>query len=156
MKKILVIALTLAFCQGIVFAQKCKPVAEKDVRVNYVKDFQRQVKEANDVEWFQIDSLTFKAVYLDAEKSRQAMVFSTKGTETHYYVDSKYYPKAIRDTVDHMFPKYDIRDLWVRKVRGKMTYQAYIAKMSGFLWWKKEKDGKLVNWQVDGAFINAE
>ncbi len=156
MKKILVIAFTLALCQGIVFAQKCKPVAEKDVRVNYVKDFQRQVKEANDVKWFQIDSLTFKAVYLDAEKSRQAMVFSTKGSETHYYVDSKYYPQAIRDTVDHMFPKYDIRDLWVRKVRGKMTYQAYIAKMGGFLWWKKEKDSKMVNWEVDGKFINAE
>ena len=156
MKKLLAVALALVICQGIVFAQKCKPVAEKDVRVNYVKDFERQVKEATNVEWFQIDSLTFKAVYLDAERSRQAMVFSTKGTETHYYVDRKYYPQAIRDTVNHLFPKYDIREVWVRKVRGKMTYQAYIAKMGGFLWWKKEIESKLVNWEVDGKYINVE
>ena len=41
-------------------------------------------------------------------------------------------------------------------MRGKMTYQAYIAKMGGFLCWKKEKESKLVNWEVDGKYINAE
>ena len=156
MKKILAIAVAVLMLQGAMFAQKGKPVAEKDVKVSYVKDFQRQVKDATNVEWYQLDSLTFKAVFLDAEKSRQAMVFSNRGTETHYYVDREFYPMAIRDTVAHLFPKYDIRDLWVRKVRGKMTYQAYIAKMGGFLWWKKEKESKLVNWEVDGKYINAE
>ena len=156
MKKILALATVALLLQGAVFAQKGKAVAEKDVKVSYVKDFQRQVKDATDVQWYQMDSLTFKAIYLDAEKSRQAMVFSNRGSETHYYVDREYYPQAVRDTVKHLFPKYDIRELWVRKVRGKMTYQAYIAKMSGFLWWKKEKEGKLVNWEVDGKYINAE
>ena len=156
MKKILAFAMVLTLCQGMLFAQKCKPVAEKDVNVNYVKDFQRQMKDVTDVQWYQVDSLTFKAVYLDADKSRQAMLFSNKGTETHYYVDSMYYPQAVRDTVRHLFPGYDIRELWVRKVRGKMTYQAHIAKMGGFLWWKKEKESKLVNWEVDGKYINAE
>ena len=156
MKQILVIATALLMLQGATFAQKGKAVAEKDVKVSYVKDFQRQVKDATNVEWYQMDSLTFKAVYLDAEKSRQAMVFSNRGTETHYYVDREYYPQAIRDTVAHLFPKYDIREVWVRKMRGKMTYQAYIAKMGGFLWWKKEKESKMVNWEVDGKYINAE
>lgn len=156
MKKILALATAVLLLQGAMFAQKGKAVAEKDVKVSYVKDFQRQVKDATDVQWYQIDSLTFKAVYLDAEKSRQAMQFSNRGSETHYYVEREYYPQAIRDTVKHLFPKYDIRELWVRKVRGKMTYQAYIAKMGGFLWWKKEKESKLVNWEVDGKYINAE
>lgn len=156
MKQILVIATALLMLQGATFAQKGKAVAEKDVKVSYVKDFQRQVKDATNVEWYQMDSLTFKAIYLDAEKSRQAMVFSNRGTETHYYVDREYYPQAIRDTVAHLFPKYDIREVWVRKMRGKMTYQAYIAKMGGFLWWKKEKESKMVNWEVDGKYINAE
>lgn len=156
MKKILTITAALLLMQGAMFAQKCKAVAEKDVKVSYVKDFQRQVKDATNVEWYQMDSLTYKVIYLDVEKSRQAMVFSNRGSETHYYVDREFYPKAILDTVDHLFPKYSVREVWVRKMRGKMTYQAYIAKMGGFLWWKKEKDSKLVNWEVDGKYINAE
>lgn len=156
MKQILAFSIALLLCQGAMFAQKGKAVAEKDVKVSYVKDFQRQVKDATNVEWYQMDSMTYKAVYLDADKSRQAMVFSNRGTETHYYVDREFYPKAILDTVDHLFPKYSVREVWVRKMRGKMTYQAYIAKMGGFLWWKKEKDGKTVNWEVDGKYINAE
>ena len=148
--------MAIALCHTLLLAQHGKPVAEKDVKVNYVKDFQKQAKDATDVHWYQVDSLTFKAVFIDADNSRQAMVFSNKGSETHYFVDRKYYPQAVRDTVNHLFPKYEIRELWVRKVRGKMTYQAYIAKMGGFLWWKKEKDTKLVNWEVDGKYINAE
>lgn len=156
MKKILAFMAAVALVGGFLFAQNGKPVAEKDVKVNYVKDFQRQMKDATNVQWYRVDSLTFKVVYLDTDHSRQAMLFSNRGTETHYYVDRKYYPQAVRDTVSHLFPGYDIRELWVRKVRGKMTYQAYIAKMGGFLWWKKEKDSKLVNWEVDGKYINAE
>ena len=156
MKKILIFTAVALLCQGMVFAQKEKAVAEKDVKVNYVKDFQRQVKDATNVQWWMMDSLTYKVVYLDEEKSRQAMVFSNKGSETHYYVDKQYYPAAIKDTVKHLYPKHTISDVWVRKVRGKLTYQASIAKMSGFLWWKKEKDAKTLNWEVDGKYINAE
>ena len=156
MRKIIAIAVAVLLCQGAVMAQKPKAVAEKDVKVNYVKDFQRQVKDATDVAWFQVDSVTYKVVYLDEEKSRQAMLFSNKGTETHYYVDKQFYPAAIKDTVSHLYPKHSISEVWVRKVRGKMTYQAEIARKSGFLWWKKQKDYKILNWEVDGKFINAE
>lgn len=156
MRKILAIAVAVVLCQGALMAQKPKAVAEKDVKVNYVKDFQRQVKDATNVQWWQVDSLTYKVAYLDFEKSRQAMLFSNKGSETFYYVEKEYFPAAIKDTVSHLFPKYSITDVWVRKTKGKMTYQAEIAKMSGFLWWKKAKDHKLLNWEVDGKYINAE
>jgi hypothetical protein len=156
MKKIIAFAAVALLCSGPLFAQKVKAVAEKEVKVNYVKDFQRQVKDATNVEWWQVDSLTFKVTYNDAEKSRQAMVFSNKGSETHYFIDKQYYPHAVTDTVAHLFNGYSITDLWVRKVRGKMTYQARIAKKSGFLWWKKEKDVKTLNFEVDGKYINAE
>jgi len=156
MKKIFAIAVAVMLCQGALMAQKPKAVAEKDVKVNYVKDFQRQVKNASDVEWWQVDSMVFKVTYLDVEKSRQAMVFSNKGIETHYYIDKQYCPNAIKDTVANMFPKHSIEDVWVRKVRGKMTYQAAIARKSGFLWWKKMKDYKTLNFEVDGKYINAK
>ena len=156
MKKILLLAAAATLLQGTVIAQNLKSVPEKDVRVNYVKDFQRQVKQATDIAWWQVDSLTYKVTFLDNENSRQAMVFSNKGSETHYIIEKQYYPSAIKDTVSHLFPKHTIQEVWVRKMRGKMTYQAYIAKMGGFLWWKKEKDSKLVNWEVDGKYINAE
>lgn len=156
MKKILAFAAAIMLLGGAAFAQKEKAVAEKDVKVNYVKDFQRQVKEATNVEWWQIDEQTFRVTYLDTEKSRQGMLFSNKGSETHYYIDKKYYPHAVVDTVDHLFHGYTVDDVWVRKMRNKMTYQARIVKKSGFLWWKKVKDEKTLNWEVDGKYINAE
>lgn len=155
MKRIVATLALVALCGGTLIAQNDKAVAEKDVKVNYVKDFQRQVKDATSVAWWQVDSLTYKVTYFDAEKSRQAMVFNNKGTETHYYIDKQYYPAAVRDTVSHLYKGYTISDVWVRKVRGKMTYQARIAKKSGFLWWKKEKDARLLNWEVDGKYIGA-
>lgn len=138
---------------GITFAQDYKSVPEKDVKVNYVKDFQRQVKDPTNVEWYQMDENTFKAIYLDSEKSRQAMVFSNRGSETHYFIDKKFYPSCVRDTVNNLYNGYNVTDVWVRKVRGKMTYQARIAKKSGFLFWKKETDVKVLNWEVDGKYI---
>lgn len=156
MKKIFALTATLMLMGGMTFAQTQKAVPEKDVKVNYVKDFQRQVKDATDVAWYQIDENTFKVTYLDEEKSKQAMVFSNKGSETHYIIDKQYYPAAVRDTVNHLFKGYDITDVWVRKMRGKMTYQARIAKKKGFLWWKKETDVKTLNWEVDGKYINAD
>ena len=156
MKKILAFVAALMLLQGVSFAQDYKSVPEKDVKLSYVKDFQRQVKDATNVEWYKMDENTFKVIYLDAEKSRQAMVFSSKGSETHYFIDKQYYPNAVVDTVNHMYNGYNITDVWVRKMRGKMTYQARIAKKSGFLWWKKEKDVKKLNFEVDGKYINAE
>lgn len=156
MKKILAVAVALLLCQGATMAQKLKSVNEKDVKISFVKDFQRQVKDATNVEWWEVDSMVYKVTYFDNEKSRQAMVFSNKGSETHYIVEKQYYPAAIKDTVSHLYAGFVIQEVWVRKLRGKMTYQASIAKKSGILWWKKYKDYKTLNWEVDGKYINAE
>lgn len=153
MKKIVAATIALVLLGGTLFAQNIKAVPEKDVTAKFVKDFHNQQKDASDVAWWQIDSLTFKVTFLDADKSRQAMILSNKGTETHFFIDKKYYPAAIRDTVSHLFPDFTIDDVWVRKVRNKMTYQAKIVKMGGFLWWRKVKATKLLNWEVDGKYI---
>ena len=150
MKKILITAALLILAAGSTMAQKAIP--EKEVKVNYVNDFQRQEKNATDVQWWRVDSLTYKVTFRDAEKSRTAMVFSNKGMETHYYIEN-HYPHAITDTVSHLYKGYSITDVWVRKVRNKMTYQARIVKKSGFLWWRKESDPKVLTWEVDGKFI---
>lgn len=154
MKKIAIVTFSLLLAQGALFAQK--PVAEKDVKVAFVKDFQRQVKDASSVEWYQMDENTFKVTFRDNEGSRQAMVFSNKGMETHYIIESKYWPNSVKEYVKANYAKHSVTDLWVRRVRNNMTYQARIAKKSGFLWWKKEKDVKILNFEVDGKFISAE
>jgi hypothetical protein len=156
MKKILLMATAVVLLSGAAFAQKGTPVKEKDVKITYVKDFQRQVKECTNVEWWQLDSLTYKVTYLDNERSRQAMLFSNKGSEVHYIIEKQYYPAAIRDTASHLFPKYTIDEVWVRKLRGKMSYQSALVRKSGFLWWKKVKDFKTLNFEVDGRYIGAE
>ena len=153
MKKITLIAALFFLSSGALFAQKA--VNEQDVKVSYVKDFQRQVKDATDIAWWQIDENTFKVTYRDEEKSRQAMVFSNKGMETHYIIEDKhYFPATIVEYVKANFAGFDITDLWVRKARNKMTYQARIAKTSGFLWWKSEKEVKVISFETDGKFID--
>ena len=61
---------------------------------------------------------------------------------------------SITNYVQENHPKYSVTDMWVRKARNKMTYQARISKTSGILWWKKEKDAKILNFEVDGKFIS--
>lgn len=153
MKKIALIAMALLLSQSALMAQK--RVAEKDVKVSYVRDFHRQVKESSNVEWYQMDENTFKVTYLDNEKSRQAMVFSNKGMETHYIIED-HFPQSITSYIKANYPKYTIEMLWVRKARNKMTYQSHIVLKKGFLWWKKVKDEKVLNFEVDGKFISAE
>ncbi len=150
MKKIIIIAALAMLSAGSLSAQKAIP--EKEVKVSYVNDFQRQQKDATEVQWWRMDSLTYKVTFRDEEKSRTAMVFSNKGMETHYYIEN-HYPHAIQDTVAGLYKGYSIKDVWVRKVRNKMTYQAYIVKRSGFLWWKKERDPLTLNFEIDGKFI---
>ncbi len=153
MKKIAIIAAAMLLSQGAIFAQKA--INEQDVKVSYVKDFQRQVKDAKDIAWFQIDENSFKVTYRDNEDSRQAMVFSNKGMETHYFIED-HYPQSIVDYVKDNYKGFKVTDLWARKARNKMTYQARIAKKSGFLFWKKEREAKVLNFEINGKFISEE
>ena len=153
MKKIALFVALVFLSSGVLMAQKS--VSEQDVKVSFVKDFQRQVKNATKIAWWQIDENTYKVTYLDEEKARMAMVFSNKGMETHYFIeDNDYYPHAIVEYVKTNLPDFSITDLWVRKARGKTTYQARIARMGGFLWWKSEKEVQILNFEIDGKFID--
>ena len=151
MKKILAFVLAVAICGGTVFAQKLQKIDEKDVKVSYVKDFQSQVKDPTNVVWWRVDSLTFKVTYLDNENSRQAMLFNNKGSETHYYYDEPTH--AMKKYVAENFAGYQFGDVWARKQRNKMTLQAEIYKKSGFLFWRKESDRRVLDFELDGKII---
>ena len=51
MKRILALTAVILLCQSALFAQKGKPVSERDVPERYVNDFTRQAQGAKDVKW---------------------------------------------------------------------------------------------------------
>lgn len=154
MKKILLLAALIAMSQTMVFAQKELSIKEAGVPVRFAKDFQNQNKEAKDVSWTVTDdSVYYMATFTNADGDRQAQRFSNHGTETRYFIDEQYYPHAIKDTVAHRFPSHKISCIYIRNLKGKMTYQARIARKTGFLFWKKETDVKTVSFETDGKMI---
>lgn len=154
MKKIILLAALILTGQTAVFAQKEKSVKESDVPVRYVKDFQNQAKEAQNVSWtMTLDSSIFMATYTTPDGDRQALRFSHKSTETRYYIDEEYYPHAIKDTISQQYPKHKINTIYIRNIKGKMTYQARIYRKTGFLFWKKEADVKLLSFETNCKLI---
>ncbi|MCQ2282276.1 MAG: hypothetical protein MJZ99_06600 [Bacteroidales bacterium] len=154
MKKILVLVALIALSQTLVFAQKEKSVKEADVPVRYVKDFQSQEKEAQNVAWtMTLDSSAYMATFNNADGDKQAIRFTSKSSETRYYIDSQYYPHAIKDTVASQYPKHKITTVYIRNLKGKMTYQARIARMKGFLFWKKESEAKVISFETNCKMI---
>lgn len=137
-------------CQTMVFGQKDKPVKEADVPARYVKDFQQQAKEAKNVSWsMAVDSSAFMATYTDNEGTLTAIRFTKPNiTETRYYIEERYYPHAIKDSVKHLYPQHKIGCLYARNLRNKMTYQARIYRMKGFLFWRKETDVKTIAFET--------
>ncbi|MBQ2508726.1 MAG: hypothetical protein II532_03045 [Bacteroidales bacterium] len=153
MKKIVTIALMLILAQTAVMAQKAKSVNERDVPERYVRDFQNKGINAKDLHWTMVDSLVYDATYVDENGTTVAYRFSPKGTETRWFVEEKYYPHAIKDTVAQNYPKHKITELYVLSIKNKMTYQVRIAKKGG-LFCRKEKDVKLLNFETDGKLID--
>lgn len=154
MKRIIAIALVLFLGQTVVFAQKEKAVKEADVPARYVKDFQNQAKDAQGITWtMALDSSAYMASYTDSEGNKMAMRFTSKSTETRYYIEPQYYPHAIKDSVHNLYPTHKISCVYARSLRNKMSYQARIVKMKGFLWWKKETNVKILSFETDGKMI---
>lgn len=153
MKKIFVILTTLVLCQTALFAQKT--VNESQVPAKYVTNFRSLVKDAKvSPTWTMVDSTVFDASYKNDNGTKMSYRFSPRGTETRWYIDSKYYPESIKDTVSKHYPGFVITELYALSVRNKVTYQARISKMGGFLFWKREKSAKLLNFETDGKFID--
>lgn len=153
MKKILTIAVLVLLSQGIVVAQKAKTVQKESVPERYVKDFTNKASNAKDVCWTLVDTMVYDATFVNENGNKQAFRFSPKGTETRWYIESKWYPKAITDTVSHNYPKHKIRELYVLSIKNKTTYQVRIAKKA-CCFSKKEKDAKLLNFETDGKLID--
>ncbi len=154
MKKILVLIALLTMGQAVVFAQKEKTVKESDVPVRYVKDFQNQANSAQNVVWtMAADSSAYMATYTAAEGDKQAIRFTPKTSETRYYIDDKYIPHAIKDTVAHQFPSHKISEVYIRNLKGKMTYQCRIYQKKGFLFWKRETNVKKISFETNSKMI---
>lgn len=146
MKKVIALMAMVVIAQGMILAQKVKTVQEKDVPERYVKDFQKKAPECKGAVWTMIDSTVFDATYVNESGTKTAYRFSPKGTETRWYVDSRYYPQSIQDTVAAHYPKYKIAELYVLSMKNKTTYQAVIVK--------KKNATKLLNFETDGKFID--
>lgn len=155
MKKIFALSIALILAQGLCLAQQGKSVAESSVNSRYVQDFQRQHKDAQNVKWQQIDSTTYEALFTNGDGEQQGMRFTPKGTEDRYYIDAKYTPKFMKDTIDHMFKDYSLRQVYVKTAKKKSSYHAYICKRSGFLFWKKDKEPKTLNFETTGKYIDS-
>lgn len=154
MKKILILAALMVTTQTAVFAQKEKTIKESDVPVRYVKDFQNQASDAQNVVWtMTADSSAYMATYTAAEGDKQAIRFTHKTSETRYYIEDKYIPHAIKDTVAHQFPSYKIGEVYIRNLKGKMTYQCRIYQKKGFLFWKKEANAKCISFEANSKMI---
>ena len=154
MKKIIVLAALVVLCQTMVFAQKEKNVKEADVPARYVKDFQNQAKEATNVVWTMAhDSTAYMATFINSDGDKQSIRFTPKSTEERYYIEEKYYPHAIKDTVASMYPRHSITCLYIRNLKGKMTYQCRIARKKGFLFCKRETEVKVISFETNCKII---
>ncbi|MBQ6069169.1 MAG: hypothetical protein IJK84_06670 [Bacteroidales bacterium] len=154
MKKIIVLAALVMMCQTMVFAQKEKSVKESDVPARYVKDFQNQAREAKNVTWtMAVDSSAYMATFINTDGDKQALRFTPKTSEERYYIEEKYYPHDIKDSVASMFPKHKITEVYVRNLKGKMTYQCRIARQKCCLFCKKETEVKVLSFETNGKII---
>ncbi len=153
MKKIIILSLVILLSGSMGFAQKAKTVAAKDVPERYTRDFVSKSKGAKDPVWTLVDSSVYDATYVNEQGNKMAIRFSPKGTETRWFIEPKWYPHAITDTIAHNYPKYKITELYALMIKNKMTYQTRIARKSG-LFSKKEKNAKLINFETDGKLID--
>ena len=154
MKKIIVLAALVMMCQTMVFAQKEKSIKESDVPARYVRDFQNQAKDATNVTWtMAVDSSAYMATFTNQDGDKQALRFTPKTSEERFYIEERYYPHDIKDSVASMYPKHSITELYVRNLKGKMTYQCRIARKKCCLFCKKETDVKIISFETNCKII---
>ncbi len=151
MRKLLVALTAMLMVQAAVFAQKT--VAKEEVNKNYITDFEKNYPDAKNVKWVKFDSLSYQADFT-VDDVHQQVLFSNKGTEKRWFVESQYTPKAIKDTLANSYQGYRVKNVCIVELRGKMTYQVQIYKKGG-LFGHKQKDPKQLNFETNGKFIDA-
>ena len=153
MKKIIIFAAVALLSQSLLFAQNGKSVSDKDVPERYVKDFNRLAPDTKNVDWYLIDTLIYDASFVSESGTRTSYRFSPKGTETRWYVDSKYYPRTIVKKIEEEHPGYKIKELYTLMIKNKVTYQVLVGQRKG-LFVKKWKHMRIMNFETDGKFID--
>ncbi|MBR3529132.1 MAG: hypothetical protein IKN84_05670 [Bacteroidales bacterium] len=153
MKKLFALTIVILLAQNVVLAQNGKSVSEKDVPERYVKDFNRQVQNVKSVKWEMIDSLVYDACYTNDNGTRTVYRFSPKGTETRWYIEEKYYPHAIMQTIEEMHPGHKVKELYCLLIKNKVTYQVLVGKRKGFFT-KRWKNMRYMNFEADYKFID--
>ncbi|MBR4300311.1 MAG: hypothetical protein IKT84_00140 [Bacteroidales bacterium] len=150
MRKLMLIMAMMIATQTAVLAQKSVVVSEKDVPERFVKDLSKRYPEIKNVEWMKVDSLVYDANFV-SNNNPMTMRFSNKGVETSWHVNLEYTPAAIKTYVVENYPKYKVRKLAIVDIRNKKIYKATITKK--FLFWTR--DTKVLNFEIDGKFIDA-
>ena len=148
MKRILALTAAILLCQTVLFAQNGKPVSERDVPERYVKDFTRQAQKAKNVKWEMVDSMVYDANFISESDTRMTIRFSPKGTETRWYVEEKYYPHSILNTIKEMHPGFSVKELYALQIKNKVTYQLLAGQRKG-LFVKKWKHMRLMNFETE-------
>lgn len=156
MKKIVILCTLLAAVTSL-YAQVGRKVSESTVAAKHVKDFQHQVSNPTDVQWYSLPNEAYRVDFTDAEGDAESMLFTTKGTETHYHIPANNVPAFVNETLktNPSFKDYQLERLYARKVKNNVTYQARIVQKRGILWWRHVTASKLVNFEVSGKFIDA-
>ncbi|MBR1793049.1 MAG: hypothetical protein IJ764_05355 [Bacteroidales bacterium] len=155
MKKIVVLLLVMAAFGGLTYAQRSS-VAEKDVPSRMVIDFQRQQLDCRNISWYKLDSASYEVEFIDGDDARQSIRYTPRGTETRYFVDIRYCPGSIKDTIKHRFPKFKLTELSVRSTRRTSAYEARIARTTGILFWKKEREARFLNFDTSGKYLDED
>lgn len=153
MKKIFALAVAVLLSQTLLFAQTGKNVQEKNVPERYVKDFNKNADSPKNVQWTLIDSMVYEAHYTSGSDNECAIRFSPKGLEKRYYIDSRYYPHSIMDSISANHPGYKVKELYILEIKNKSTYQVLIGKRKG-LFVKKWRNMRYMNFETDGKFID--
>ena len=150
MKRLFVILAVVVLGQTAVLAQKS--VNKDQVSKNYVADFDKNYPEAKNVNWVMVDSLNFNVTFTN-DDVKQMVCYSNRGTEKRWYVEEKYTPQAIKDTLSKNYADFKVAEVYILELRGKMSYQVRIYKKAGWFG-KKQKEPKLLNFETNGKFID--
>ena len=97
--------------------------------------------------------MIYDANFYNESDTRMTIRFSPKGTETRWYVEEKYYPHAILETIETMHPGNKVKELYALSIKNKVTYQVLVGQRKG-LFVKKWKNMRLMNFETDNKFID--
>lgn len=151
MKKLFFILFFAALTLGAAMAQEGRSVSESQVPTKNVKDFLNRFPNAGGVAWAKMDSVSYNVSFTDEDGTAAQVRYSPMGTENCYFVEPKFYPHVIVDTIKTLYPSHDIKYICLKEKQRNWSYEARISVRKGFLFWKKESDIHVIIFNLQGA-----